>query len=110
MPVPLLLTSRMVAYAVGDIHRVRHELTRSVKYLGKKRAHGRGAVVGVDVSESPEDWSLARDGVAMRWLPSPEGTRLVRPRPPYWNLVGRIACCEISSPVAPDRKIFPPRA
>lgn len=98
MPIPLLLAPRMVGYAFGEMGRIRRELRRSVKYLGKKRAHGRGAVVGVEVEESPDDWSLAKDGVAMRWLPEPAGPRLVRPRPPYWNTCGRVMCAEISAP------------
>lgn len=95
MPLPLLVVPRMVAYAVGDMGRIRHELRRSIKYLGKKRAHGRGAVVRVEVEPTPEDWSIIRDGRLQRWMPYQDGTRLVRPRPPYWNTVGRVRCAEI---------------
>lgn len=95
MPLPLLLAPRMVAYAVGERRKIKRELQRSIKHLGKKRAHGRGAIVGVDVEEAPEDWSLCKDGVATRWVPSPGGTRLVRPRPPYWNRIGAIPMCEV---------------
>lgn len=95
MPLPLLLSHRMVAYAVGDIHRVRRELRRSIKYLGKKRAHGRGAITAIDVDRAAEDWSLVYGEKTTRWLPTPGGRRLVRPRPPYWNIVGRVPCCEI---------------
>lgn len=98
MPLPLLLCHRMVAYAVGEPSKVRRELRRSIKYLGKKRAHGRGAVVGIDVEQIEEDLSLrSAAGLAMRWLPEDGGPRLVRPRPPYWNIVGRVACCEIGT-------------
>jgi CRISPR type IV-associated protein Csf3 len=100
MPLPLLLAPRMVAYAFGEMGRIRRELRRSVKYLGKKRAYGRGAVIAVEVEETLEDWSLEKDGMVMRWLPSPQGTRLIRPRPPYWNSVGRMMCAEIGSPKA----------
>lgn len=100
MPLPLLLVARMVGYAVGEAGKIRRELRRSIKALGKKRAHGRGAVVGIDVDEIDEDWSLCRDGIAQRWLPQADGSRLVRPRPPYWNIVGRVQCCEIGSLVA----------
>jgi CRISPR type IV-associated protein Csf3 len=95
MPIPLLLVPKLIGYACGDIGRVRRELTRSIKYLGKKRAHGRGAVVGIAVEEVPEDLSIVRDGIAMRYIPDENGTRLVRPRPPYWNVVGREKCIEI---------------
>lgn len=105
-PLPLLLTPRMVGYAVGDMRQVRRELRRNVRYLGKKRAHGRGAIVGVEVEEMPQDWSIARDGRLTRWMPMAHGSRLVRPRPPYWNTVGRIACGEIGDECykAPCRK------
>jgi hypothetical protein len=95
MPMPLLLTHRLVGYAVGDAGRVRRELRRSVRSLGKKRAHGRGRVIGIDVETCEDDFSITRDGIAMRWFPQPDGARLVRPRPPYWNMIGRVQCCEI---------------
>lgn len=94
MPIPLLLTQRMVGYAFGEMGRIRHELRRSIKYLGKKRAHGRGAIIDIKVEEVNKDFSLKKDGVTMRWLPSQKGTRLVRPRPPYWNICGRVTCAE----------------
>jgi len=93
-PLPLLLSHRMVGYAVGDRRSIRKELRR-LDYLGKKRAHGHGRVVGVDVDAIDEDWSLVKDGASMRWLPRENGSRLVRPRPPYWNIVGRVPCCEV---------------
>jgi CRISPR type IV-associated protein Csf3 len=96
MPIPLLLTPRMVAYAVGNVGRVRRELRRSIKYLGKKRAHGRGAVVGIDVEEIDRDYSLVGpNGETMRYMPTPGAVRLIRPRPPYWSSVGCVPCCEI---------------
>jgi hypothetical protein len=98
MPLPLLLAPRMVAYANGERARIRRELRRSIKYLGKKRAHGRGAVVGIDAERMQADWSLYKNGTAMRWLPSSDGVRLVRPRPPYWNTCGRVMCEEIGVP------------
>jgi hypothetical protein len=97
VPLPLLHAPRMIAYAFGEMGRIRRELRRSIKYLGKKRAHGRGAVVLIDVEEAPEDWSLSKDGATTRWLPAPDGTRLVRPRPPYWSTCGRVMCAEIAT-------------
>ena len=95
MPLPLLLTRRMVAYCVGDRRNIRHELVRGVRWVGKKRAHGRGRVVGIDIEVIEHDYSIERDGRLMRWMPREDGTRLVRPRPPYWNIVGRVRCAEI---------------
>lgn len=94
MPFPLLLTHCMVGYAVGD-RRDLLKLLRRVTALGKKRAHGHGRITGVEIERVDDDWSLTRDGRAMRWLPDPDGVRLVRPRPPYWSPNGRVACCEV---------------
>ncbi len=96
-PLPLLLCTQMVAYANGNGKEMRRIL-REVRYVGKKSAHGHGKVLSVDVDQIEQDHSLVMDGHAMRWLPSSEGTRLVRPRPPYWHPHGRIASCEIGSP------------
>ena len=94
MPVPLLLARRMVAYGSGSRKQVRKVL-REIKYLGKKRAHGHGKIVGITTEEIPDDWSLVKDGIAMRWLPDENGTRLVRTMPPYWNRHHRVRCCEV---------------
>lgn len=95
MPLPMLLVDKLIAYAVGDIRKVKRELKRNVRYLGKKRAYGRGAVVSVDVCEIEHDWSISKDGFAVRYIPVCGGPKLVRPRPPYWNSVGRVDCCNI---------------
>lgn len=102
MPVPVLLVSRMVAYAYGEAYEVRRELRRNIRWLGKKRAHGRGRVIGIEVEATAgPDWSCQRDGIATRWLPSASGPRLVRPRPPYWSIVDRVSCVEIGEPWTP---------
>jgi hypothetical protein len=54
------------------------------------------------VEDVDRDFSLTRDGHAMRWLPAADGMRLVRTRPPYWNSVGRVSCCEIGDMVLRD--------
>lgn len=95
MPLPLMLCRSMTAFAFGEMGRVRRELKRSVRWLGKKRAHGRGRVVGIEVEECEADYSIERDGKLMRYMPREDGSRLVRPRPPYWNICGRVACGEI---------------
>jgi CRISPR type IV-associated protein Csf3 len=97
MPLPLLLAPRMIAYAFGEAGRIRRELRRSIRYLGKKRAHGRGAIVSIDVEEIDRDCSISRTGLLTRWMPRPAGPRLVRPRPPYWNTCGRVQCAEIGT-------------
>jgi len=94
MPVPLLLCHSLVGYANGHRRDLRN-LLGEVRYLGKKRAHGHGRVIGLDIEQCDADYSLVKNGRAMRWLPSHNGTRLVRPMPPYWNPHGRVTCCEV---------------
>ncbi|GBL46271.1 hypothetical protein SFMTTN_2084 [Sulfuriferula multivorans] len=94
MPMPLLLTHRMIGYAIGD-RRDLIKLLRRIPALGKKRAHGHGRITGVEIERVDYDWSMTCEGRAMRWLPDPSGTRLVRPQPPYWNPHERVNCCEV---------------
>lgn len=98
MPMPLVLCHTMVAWCLGDRRNIRHELIRSVRHLGKKAAMGKGAVNDITVDRVDEDWSLVRAGCAQRWLPSPQGARLCRARPPYWNNVDRSLMCEVGEP------------
>jgi hypothetical protein len=98
-PIPLLLCHRLVAYASGNRGEVRKVLQKQLRALGKKRAHGLGKIVAIEAVETPEDYSLARDGRATRWLPNGKGPRLVRPRPPYWNRIGRVMCCEVGDAI-----------
>ena len=101
MPVPLLLVPRLVAYASGNCKEVKRLLRKNIRSLGKKRAYGYGRVVHIGCEETPEDYSLVQDGRAMRWLPKMDGSpfdRQVRTRPPYWNMVDRVSCCEVGDP------------
>lgn len=98
MPMPLLLCHRMVAWCVGDRREIRHELIRNIRSLGKKRAHGHGRVVKIEVDNCAEDWSCVRDGAATRWLPLASGFRQCRARPPYWNRIDTLPMCEIGDP------------
>lgn len=100
MPMPLLLCHEMEAFCVGDRRVIRHELVRGIRHLGKKRSMGKGVVNDVIVEHVEEDFSMLRDGCAMRWLPDPDGSRLCRPRPPYWNNVGRVPMCEVGDAYA----------
>jgi len=101
MPVPLLLIPRMVAHASGNRKKVKRILKKHITALGKKRAYGYGRITGIDCEQTPEDRSLVKDGRAMRWLPDSNGIRQVRPAPPYWNMIGRVHCCEIGDEVQP---------
>ncbi len=95
-PMPILLTSRLIAYASGNRKECRR-LLRELTHLGKKRAHGYGKIIEITYDQIEEDWSILKDGKAMRWLPDETSDRLVRLRPPYWNTTERIKCCEVMS-------------
>lgn len=97
LPVTLLLTPRMVAYASGNRKEIKKALRKNIFALGKKRAYGYGRVIHIECEEIPDDYSLIKDGRAMRWLPDPRGTRWVRPQPPYWNNTGKVRCLEVGS-------------
>lgn len=99
MPLSLTLVTKLVAYAVGNGCEVKRELRRNIKYIGKKRAHGRGRVIGINVEHCEHDLSLSHEGRAMRWLPSSSGTRMVRLRPPYWCSARRVRVCEIGDQI-----------
>jgi hypothetical protein len=96
MPLPQLLCHRLVGWGDGAAHDARR-LLRQIRHLGRKRAYGRGQIVGLEVSEAREESAVVQAGVALRWLPDEQGVRLVRPRPPYWNNVGRVHCCEVGA-------------
>jgi len=95
MPVPLLLVPRLIAYASGKRKEVKRILKKHITALGKKRSQGFGRIVEIECVETENDWSLVAEGIAMRWLPLPGAMRQVRPKPPYWNNVDRVACCEV---------------
>jgi len=86
---------RMVGYCVGNRKRINDLLQRNVRYLATKRRRGMGRIEEIAVEIIDNDYSLVRDGLAMRYLPDKNGLREVRLRPPYWNNNGRVACCEI---------------
>lgn len=95
LPFTVQLVDRLVAYCMGDRHTIDSLLRRNVRYLGQKKHRGRGRVESIAVEVVENDYSLMCDGKAMRWLPTTEGLREVRLRPPYWNNNERVACCEV---------------
>lgn len=95
IPMPVLCASTLVAYAQGNCKEVKRLLKKHLPAIGKYRGQGLGRVVNVECEHIEDDWSWVKDGKAMRWLPDPNGLRLVRPRPPYWNITGRVTCCEV---------------
>ena len=98
IPVNIKHLSTLIAYTYGNRHRI-EQIVRNIPAIGGKRHRGLGRVEGVTVERINDDRSLVWNGVAMRWLPDPNGLRDVRPRPPYWNVTGRVRCCEVGDPV-----------
>lgn len=87
----ILICSQMVGWFEGDRRDVKKWLKR-LRAIGHKRSMGYGKVIGVDLDETDEDRCIKWDGRAQRWLPHDKGLRFVRPRPPYWNAVGKVRC------------------
>jgi hypothetical protein len=96
-PLPLLLCHTMTAWAVGDRAKIKGAL-KHIRFLGKKSSMGVGRVLGIEVEHTDADYSMVKEGRAMRWLPMPGAARLVRTQPPYWNLYDRVECCEVLDP------------
>jgi hypothetical protein len=95
VPMPLVLSHQFVAYALGPRGRVHQILKKNIKFLGRKRAAGKGRIVDITTEEIADDFSLVKDGRANRYLPKDGAQRQVRTRPPYWNMWGRVPCCEV---------------
>lgn len=95
LPFVQQLPDKLIAFAVGDRKRINGLFRRNLRYLGQKRHRGMGRIEDYTIEIVDTDYSLIRDGLAMRWLPDPNGLREVRLRPPYWNNNNRVVCCEI---------------
>ena len=92
MPVPLTLAHKIIAYAKGDKLLVEQLLRAKCKSIGKKRY---GRVTDITCQIIGQNYSLIKEGAAMRYLPSEHGSKFVRPMPPYWNIHGRIQCYDV---------------
>lgn len=98
MPVHLVLAQKATAYCIGNRKEIK-KIIRRISFFGRKSAQGIGMISGFEIERIDEDWSWIKDGVAMRWLPDPDGVRLVRTEPPYWNSVDRVLCCEVGDAI-----------
>jgi hypothetical protein len=87
----LQLSIEFVGYCFGDLEAIR-DLCGDIRWLGAERGRGKGRVTGVTVEPFEHDWSVSRDGLAMRYIPDARGTRWVRPHPPYWHPLGAVPC------------------
>lgn len=99
MPITILHISRLIAYAFGN-RQALQRILRMVPGVGKKRHRGLGKIEDVQVERIRLDYSIMKNGRAMRWLPDRRGTRFVRLKPPYWNQVNVVQCCEVGANIA----------
>jgi hypothetical protein len=91
-PWPLTLASKATAWCVGDADRIESLLGKHIRRLGSERARGKGGIARWIIEPVYEDFSCARDGLAMRYLPDAKAVHVVRPRPPYWHPMGAVPC------------------
>lgn len=98
MPMPLVLCNTMTAYALGEPTQIA-QLIEQIKFIGQKGAYGKGNIVGVEVEVIENDYSLAKDGLATRFLPDKNGNRFGRVLPPYWNTTESLQTCYVGDVV-----------
>lgn len=105
MPCPMIHVRELRAWVRGDKEWL-ESLLFHVKGIGKKVGSGFGKVSGVEVVHSKKDYGIQCNGLATRYVPftdqesCPKTAKLVRPRPPYWNLTERVLCSRIGEPTA----------
>jgi CRISPR type IV-associated protein Csf3 len=104
MSLPLLPASKASFYINGDLQGIL-ELCQHLVGLGADENVGFGDIRSVSVEETPEDYSLVKDGVAMRPLPTKLGYRgtvlMWLPwQAPYWGKQNVASC------VAPGAHVF----
>jgi CRISPR type IV-associated protein Csf3 len=107
MNIPTIQTNKVSFYVNGDLDEIKR-LLMHVSGLGKKTRAGCGYInrsKPLLVEGTPEDYSLIKDGVAMRPLPTSMGYRgsvlMWLPwHAPYWDKRNVTAC------IAPGAKIF----
>lgn len=70
MPLPTLVTDKIVWYAYGDAEEI-DRLLSDVTGIGKKRVQGNGHVLRWHIEPSADDWSEWRAGQLLRPIPGP---------------------------------------
>jgi hypothetical protein len=82
-------------YGHGDVKEV-VRLVSHLPGLGKKVAYGYGMYRSVSVDETEADYSLVKDGMAMRPLPSvlfrSAENMMLAYKPPYWDKTNVLSC------------------
>jgi len=101
VPLPLLYCDKLNSYAFGNKDEIYRLLKTYIKAIGKKR---KSRVLDIEINSMAEDFSCIMGNKIMRHLPKNNGTRFIRPRPPYWNNYGRVNCCDVGIEAGKDYK------
>lgn len=96
MRLPYVPACTATFYTRGNLKEVLRLLS-FLPGLGKKVAYGYGAIKSVSVIETDDDYSLVKDGVAMRPLPLNLGfdsteKMMLAYKPPYWDKTNVAPC------------------
>lgn len=100
MPLPLLVTDKIVWYVNGDAEAI-ESLLSGVSAIGKKRVQGNGYVLRWQIEETEEDWSEWCDDQLMRPIPgplfdqsraTPHDIQYIAFRAPQWHLLNQAMC------------------
>jgi CRISPR type IV-associated protein Csf3 len=101
MPLPTLITNKVVWYAYGDMEQIRMLLV-PITAIGKKRNYGNGMVIRWSVEPMEEDWSEWKEDRLMRPLPGPAALQWIDRgvfdlahmafRAPQWHPANQAMC------------------
>ncbi|OYT64160.1 hypothetical protein B6U67_00730 [Methanosarcinales archaeon ex4484_138] len=86
---PYIPAKTVTFYANGNIGEI-ERLLAALEALGKKTAYGFGLIRSIEVEEMKEDWSVVKNGKAMRPIPMSmldyaEKQVALAYKPPYWD-------------------------
>lgn len=100
MPLRVVASPKVVFFADGEKERISQLLNEYVFFLGKKASQGWGQVRHWRIEEIKEDYSISKDGQAMRPIPMTLANsialygkvRYTGFRSPFWNPDNMTAC------------------
>lgn len=97
MKQPYITAKEVVFYACGDIKLVRELIDRYICGIGNDYRIGYGAVRGILIEPTPEDYSIVANDVAMRPVPIEmcekyEDAVYLPYKPPYWSPRNVVLC------------------
>lgn len=99
MPIPLLLINKLIGYCDGNRYEVGRILKKNIRYIGKYRSQGYGKIINIITEKTDNDYSLVKEGKAMRNYPHPKGVKICRSLPPYWNMHEAVKCLEVGDKI-----------